>query len=138
MNQQIRPKLVVESADRALAFYERALGAEPGERSEMDGHVHFAEFRALGTTLTIKDADAHDPATEGVILDVRTDTPDALWTSLVEAGAEVVFPLDDQSYGSRAGRVRDPVRRPVDPVGAAERTAEAYVLPSSLGPRRLR
>ena len=92
MNQQIRPKLVVESADRALAFYESALGAEPGERSEMDGHVHFAEFRALGTTLTIKD----------------TDTPDALWTSLVEAGAEVVFPLDDQAYGSRAGRVRDP------------------------------
>jgi PhnB protein len=108
MDQQIRPKLVVESADRALAFYERALGAESGERSEMDGHVHFAEFRALGTTLSIKDADTHDPVTEGVILDVRTDTPDALWTSLVEAGAEVVFPLDDQFYGSRAGRVRDP------------------------------
>ena len=108
MDQQIRPTLVVESADRALSFYERALAAEPGERFELDGHVHIAGFRVLGTTHTIKDADADDPATEGVILEVRTDTPDALWTSLVEAGAEVVFPLDDQSYGSRAGRVRDP------------------------------
>ena len=108
MDQQIRVKLVVDSADRALAFYERVLGAELGERSEMDGHVHFAEFRALGTTLTIKDADTHDPATEGVILDVLTDTPDAVWAAFLAAGAEVVFPLEDQFYGKRAGRVRDP------------------------------
>jgi PhnB protein len=108
MNQQIRPKLVVDSADRALAWYERAIGAEIGERSEMDGRVEFAEFRALGTTLTIKDADAHDPAIENVILDVRTDDPDPVWEAMVEAGAEVVFPLDDQFYGMRGGRVRDP------------------------------
>jgi PhnB protein len=108
MDQQIRVKLVVDSADRALAFYERVLGAELGERSEMDGHVHFAEFRALGTTLTIKDVDTHDPVTEGVILDVVTDHPDAVWAAFLEAGAEVVFPLEDQFYGKRAGRVRDP------------------------------
>jgi PhnB protein len=108
MDQQIRPKLVVESADRALAFYERALGAHTAERSEMDGRVVFAEFRALGTTLEIKDADAYDAVTVGLVLDVVTDDPDALWTTIVDAGAEVVFPLDDQEYGKRAGRVRDP------------------------------
>jgi PhnB protein len=108
MDQQIRPKLVVESADRALVFYERALGAEPAERAEMDGRVVFAEFRALGTVLEIKDADEYDPATIGLVLDVVTDEPDALWEALVAAGAEVVFPLEDQHYGKRAGRVRDP------------------------------
>ncbi|HET9420386.1 MAG TPA: glyoxalase/bleomycin resistance/extradiol dioxygenase family protein [Nocardioides sp.] len=108
MDQQIRPKLVVESADRALSFYEQALGAELGERSEMDGRVVFAEFRALGTTLEIKDADAYDGATVGLVLDVVTEQPDALWESLVNAGAEVVFALEDQHYGRRAGRVRDP------------------------------
>jgi PhnB protein len=108
MNQQIRVKLVVESADRALAWYVRALEAEVGERHEMEGRVAFAEFRVLGTTLTIKDADGNDRATEGLILDVRTDDPDPVWEAMVEAGAEVVFPLDDQVYGMRVGRVRDP------------------------------
>jgi PhnB protein len=108
MDQQIRPKLVVASADRALDWYERAFGARTSQRSAEGDHVHFAEFTALGTTLTIKDADRYDPASEGVILDVRTDDVDALWQRVVDAGAEVVFPIGDQAYGSRAGRVRDP------------------------------
>jgi len=108
MTQQIRLKLVVDSADRALAWYEQALGVDIGELHEMDGRVAFAEFRALGTTLTIKDADAHDPATQGLILDVLIDDPDPVWDTLLGAGAEVVFPLENQFYGKRAGRVRDP------------------------------
>ena len=108
MAQQIRPKLVIESADRALAWYEQALGADVGERHETEGRVVFAEFRALGTTLTIKDPDGHDPATQGLILEVLTGDPDSVWGAFVAAGAEVVFPLANQSYGRRAGRIRDP------------------------------
>jgi PhnB protein len=33
---------------------------------------------------------------------------DAAWERAVAAGAEVVFPLADQFYGDRAGRLRDP------------------------------
>ena len=108
MDQQIRLKVVVDSADRALAWYAEALGADVGERHEMGGRIVFAEFRALGTTLTIKDADAHDPATTGLLLDVLTGDPAAVWDAVVGAGAEVVFPLQNQPYGKRAGRVRDP------------------------------
>ncbi len=108
MNQQIRLKFVVDSADGALAWYERTLDADIGERHEMEGRVVFAEFRALGTTLTIKDADATDQATAGLILDVLIDDPDPVWEAFVGAGAEVVFPLENQFYGKRAGRVRDP------------------------------
>ena len=33
---------------------------------------------------------------------------DAAWQRAVVAGAEVVYPLADQFYGERAGRLRDP------------------------------
>ncbi len=33
---------------------------------------------------------------------------DAAWARAVKAGAEVLYPLADQFYGDRAGRLRDP------------------------------
>jgi PhnB protein len=33
---------------------------------------------------------------------------DAAWERAIAAGAEVVYPLEDQFYGDRAGRLRDP------------------------------
>ena len=33
---------------------------------------------------------------------------DAVWERAVAAGAEVVYPLADQFYGERGGRLRDP------------------------------
>ncbi len=105
---RVRTKLVVPSADRALEWYQQALGAEVVDRSEIDGSVVFAAFTVLGTTLTIKDADAVDPQPEHLILDITTDDADPVWHGMVEAGAEVVFPIDDQFYGQRGGRLRDP------------------------------
>jgi len=33
---------------------------------------------------------------------------DAAWERAVAAGAEVMYPLEDQFYGERGGRLRDP------------------------------
>jgi PhnB protein len=33
---------------------------------------------------------------------------DAVWERAVAAGAEIIYPLADQFYGDRAGRLRDP------------------------------
>ena len=44
----------------------------------------------------------------GPILDCVVDDPDAVAARMVEAGGEVVFPVADQPYGARGGRVRDP------------------------------
>ena len=33
---------------------------------------------------------------------------DAAWERAVAAGAEVIYPLQDQFYGERGGRLRDP------------------------------
>jgi PhnB protein len=33
---------------------------------------------------------------------------DSVWERAVKAGATVIYPLEDQFYGDRAGRLRDP------------------------------
>lgn len=109
----LRPKLVVSSADAAIAFYETAFGATPGIRYAVGDQVVFADFEVFGTTVQIKDEDAADPSPAtlgrpGVLLDIETDDPDGLVAAVVDAGGEVVYPVADQPYGARGGRVRDP------------------------------
>jgi PhnB protein len=74
--------------------------------------IVFAELEILGCSVTLKDADDTDPAPgsglPGPILDVVTAEPDALAAAMVDLGAEIVFPVADQPYGARGGRVRDP------------------------------
>lgn len=110
---QLRPKLVVDSADEAIAFYIKAFGAVAGDRYDVGGRVVFAAVTVFGQTLTLKDEDDADrsPTTlggSGVLLDVVTDDPDGLAEAAVAAGATVRFPVADQPYGARGGRVRDP------------------------------
>ncbi|RIQ29563.1 VOC family protein [Jiangella rhizosphaerae] len=104
----VTPKLVVDSADRAIDFYRRALSAEPGVRyAGPDGRVVYAEFRLGASTLSIKDADEHDPAA-GALFTLDVPDANAVGAALEQAGATVVFPIDDQPYGLRQGRLRDP------------------------------
>jgi len=42
------------------------------------------------------------------VLQIQTDDAGALWTRVVEAGAEVRHPLADQFWGERHGQVVDP------------------------------
>lgn len=105
----LRTKLVLADAAAAMDFYRDVLGAEERARFMHQGRVVFAEMRVLGAAITFKDADDHDPVpASGPILDVLCDDPDALARSLLDAGAEVVFPMADQPFGGRWGRVRDP------------------------------
>ncbi|WP_151525817.1 VOC family protein [Serinicoccus kebangsaanensis] len=110
---RVSPKLVVDGADRAIAFYRSVLGASLATRHVMGEQVVFAALDLPGgSVLQVKDPDDVDPAPPagggGVILDILTDDPDGVMAAAVEAGAEVVFEVDDQPYGSRQGRFRDP------------------------------
>ncbi len=105
----VRPKLALSGASDALQWYADVLDADIGDRYRADDQVVFAELVVLGTTVTLKDADTADPvARPGPVLDCVVDDPDALAARMVAAGAEVVFPVADQPYGARGGRVRDP------------------------------
>lgn len=109
----LTPKLVVHSADRAIDFYASVLGARTVGRYAMGDSVVFAQLALPGGGgLQLKDADETDPAPPegggGVVLDLVVPDPDAVMTLALEHGAQAVFPVADQPYGSRQGRFRDP------------------------------
>lgn len=110
---RVRPKLVVDGADRAIAFYQEVLGATLTTRFAMGESVVFAQLELPGgDVLQVKDSDDVDrsPGDDGsaVIVDVLCEDPDRIVRAAVERGATVLFPVDDQPYGSRQGRIRDP------------------------------
>jgi PhnB protein len=116
----VTPRLVVSDGTAAIDFYRAAFGAEElGDRFiDPDGHVIHAELR-IGDSVVMVSEDGGDPgaparspdALGGVvsaIIATYWEDVDAAWERAVAAGAEVVYPLDDQFYGERGGRLRDP------------------------------
>jgi PhnB protein len=43
-----------------------------------------------------------------VVLQLMVGDPDAVGAAMQKHGADVVFPIEDQFYGHREGRLRDP------------------------------
>ena len=104
----------------AIDFYARAFGAEqlgdvfkgPG------GEVIHAELRIRDSVVMITedgadpDAPARAPEALGgrvsAVMATYWDDVGFAWERAVAAGAEVVYPLEDQFYGERGGRLRDP------------------------------
>lgn len=112
---ELTPFLTVKDAAAAADFYRRAFGAEEISRAaaptgqliialEVQGHRFFAveENRSAFNV---------SPGSLGgttVRLSLIVDDPDALAAKVVEAGGRVIFPVGDQPYGMRQGRVADP------------------------------
>ena len=107
------PKLVVTGADEAIAFYTQVFGARLVQRYTAGDTVVYALLALLGGQVSLKEADEHDPSPTtlgrpGVLMDVTVDDPDRLAQAVLNAGGTTVFPVNDQPYGARGGRVRDP------------------------------
>jgi PhnB protein len=111
----VTPNLVVDSGAEAIAFYERAFGAEVTARLEAGGMLVHAALRIGDSLVTLCDAmpdhgfvapDRDAPVNSFVTLYV--EDADALHARAVEAGASVVNPVSDHIHGDRAGSVRDP------------------------------
>ena len=114
----VTPRLVVADGAAAIAFYARAFGAEQlGDRfTGPDGELIHAEIR-IGDSVVMITEDAVDgPVSsperlDGMVTCVMAtywENVDAAWQRAVSAGAEVMYPLEDQFYGERGGRLRDP------------------------------
>jgi PhnB protein len=115
----VTPRLVVRSGAGAIEFYGKAFGAEElGERfTGPGGEVIHAEVRIGDSVVMIseesdEDAPAKSPESLGgvvsAIMALYWEDVDAAWDRAVTAGAEIIFPLADQFYGERGGRLRDP------------------------------
>jgi uncharacterized glyoxalase superfamily protein PhnB len=111
---KLYPRLVVSDASRAIDFYVAAFGAKEVERyADPSGKIVHAAILIGDATVAVKDEDDGDPAptTLGgspVIMALDVDDADAVADAMLRGGATVIYPVGDQDYGSRAGRLADP------------------------------
>jgi PhnB protein len=111
----LTPMLTVKNAAAAIEFYRDAFDA--GERARFTaptGHV-VAEMAIDGLRFFVVDENPEAFNLSPTSLDATTvrinlivDDPDATAAQAVGAGASEVFPVADQPYGFRQGRVADP------------------------------
>ncbi len=113
----IVPYLQFKNTGEAIAWYARVFGAKEVRARLVapDGTCMNAEIEIEGTRLMLADEmpaiGSTSPATLGatsVVLDLHVERSDEIFARALAAGAEQIYPLADQFYGDRAGRVRDP------------------------------
>jgi PhnB protein len=107
--------LSLRDAPRAIEFYQRAFGAKELSRvASPEGRVVAmlaigdAEFGVVDEN---PEAGNLSPETLGgtsVRISLYVADPDAVAQRAVDAGAVLLFAVEDQPYGMRQGRVRDP------------------------------
>jgi PhnB protein len=114
---ELYPFLAVRDVGAAVDFYARAFGAvEVGERlTSPDGATVVTEMEIdgcrFGLATEAPQLRTPSPETAGgttVRLSLTVADPDAAAGRAVEAGCELMFPVADQPYGWRQGRVVDP------------------------------
>ena len=111
----VTPHLVCAGAAKAIEFYKQAFGATELSRFTPPNGLIVAEMSIDGHRFFVVDENPPgfnlSPKALGgttVRVSLIVDDPDAVAQRAVAAGAHVVFPIADQSYGMRQGRVEDP------------------------------
>jgi uncharacterized glyoxalase superfamily protein PhnB len=109
----VTPRLSVPGAE-AIDFYARAFGAEQlGEAFSGPGGELIHVVIRIGDSVVMLTGESDAARAPGrgpvsAIMATYWEDVDAAWERAVAAGAEILFPLADQFYGERGGRVRDP------------------------------
>lgn len=112
--EALYPRLVVSDGAKAIEFYTSVFGAEETARfTDPEGKIVHAEISLGGSKVAIKDEGDGDPSpvTIGgtpVIMALEVNDADAIGAAMVEAGATVVYPIQDWPFGERGGRLADP------------------------------
>ena len=112
----VTPYRILSGASDAIAFYEKALGAEEVMRlADPGGKVHHAEISIGDSRIMLADEhpeiQALSPKTVGgspVSIHLYVEDVDAAVERAVAAGAKLVRPVADQFYGDRVGGIEDP------------------------------
>jgi len=111
----LTPMLTVKDAVAAIEFYRGAFDAiEQARHTAPTGHV-VAEMAIDGLRFFVVDENPEafnlsPKSLNGttVRINLIVDDPDATSARAVRAGADEVFPVADQPYGLRQGRIADP------------------------------
>lgn len=112
----LTPYLQLDGAFKAAEFYKKAFGAEqvfsyPPDEQGRTMHIH---LHINGSTLMISDfypehgMSPVKPQGYTMQLHLGSDDIDAWWKRAVDAGCEVVMPLQVMFWGDQWGNMRDP------------------------------
>lgn len=112
----VTPYLTVQDAAQALAFYQKAFGAQETECLKgPDGKILHAEIKIGDSVIMLGEARPEmgcaTPASLNAVsvsLYCYVKDVDAAFERAVRAGAKVVMPLQDMFWGDRHGQVSDP------------------------------
>ena len=114
-NVALSTLLNVRHGAEAVEFYKTALGAEEIFRIESDDGAVVAQMSVGGAQFWLADESTENsnfsPETLGgstVRMVLSVEDPDTAFQRAVAAGAKVVWPIEDQDWGWRMGRVVDP------------------------------
>jgi PhnB protein len=109
------PILSVRNGPDAVDFYKAAFDATEMFRIDGEDHKVVAQLGLGESDFWVADeSPAHhnfSPESLGggsVRMAIVTENPDAMFDRAIAAGATVIFPVADQDYGWRLGRVVDP------------------------------
>lgn len=114
--RSVTPYLVLDGASKAIDFYKRAFGAKEIDRAPMpDGTLLHATIRIGDSLIMMSDefpgSDSKSPTSAGTTtfnLHIYSKNVDRLWNQAIDAGAKPTMPLEDQFWGERYGKLRDP------------------------------
>lgn len=111
----LEPLLSVRRGKGAIEFYKKAFGAVELSRIEDDKGEVVARLAVEGATFWLADeSPAHSnfsPESIGgstVRMILTVEDPDGVFERAISAGAIAVYPVRDQRYGWRVGRLVDP------------------------------
>jgi PhnB protein len=112
---QISPMLAVRSGNTAIEFYKAAFGAEVLFQVGGEAEGVVAELSVGGSRFWLADESPEhlnfSPESLGgssVRLVMIADDPDTVFQRAIQAAAAAVWPVADQPYGWRVGRLVDP------------------------------
>lgn len=98
------PNIEAASLDESRAFYVRLLGFEVG----MDQGWIVGFVSPTNPTAQVQVSQAAEPRASGPHLTIEVGDVDHVYAKAQESGAEIVYPLTDESWGVRRFFVTDP------------------------------
>jgi PhnB protein len=112
----VSPYLAVDDAEKAIAYYKKAFGAEETVRMNgPDGRIGHAELKIGDSHIMLSDPfpeSSTKPPTElggtSASIFMYVEDVDAVVQKAVDQGATVTMEVEDQFWGDRFGSITDP------------------------------
>jgi PhnB protein len=112
---ELTPLLTVKDARAIVEFYKEAFGATEVSRQSTPSGQFIIEMSIEGERFYAVDENPPafnvSPTTLGgtsVRMSLIVEDPDAVAARAIAAGGKLIFPVADQPYGMRQGRIADP------------------------------